>query len=59
MPNVFSSILEQIENMNAVSFSPPDLGKQGQLHSVQLTLRGDKNMKLRAPKAYYVPADTQ
>lgn len=58
MPNVFSSILEQIENMNAV-FSPPDLGKQGQLHSVQLTLRGDKKMKLRAPKAYYVPADSQ
>lgn len=53
MPDVFSSISDQIEHMNAVSFSPPHPGNPAQFHSVVLTLGGDKKVKLRTPNGYY------
>jgi Ca-activated chloride channel family protein len=59
LPKVFSSIREQIENMYAVTFVPADIGRSGEYHSIELKMTSDKQVKLRAPKGYYVTAGAQ
>ncbi len=59
LPEVFSSMRGQIENMYAVTFVPADLGKTGQYHSIELKMTSGTKVKLRAPKAYYVGTQVQ
>lgn len=57
IPEVFSTIREQIENMYAVTYVPSDLVRMGQYRSIELKAKSDKKLKLRAPKGYYVNAE--
>lgn len=49
----FSRIREQIENMYAITFDPPEPSQRG-FHPIELKFSGQDKARVRAPKGYYV-----
>jgi len=59
LPNVFATIREQIRSMRVFSYVPAGPTQNGQRRTLQLKPASRRNLKLRAPKAYYLNATTQ
>jgi len=51
---VFKELRDQIQNMYSLTYEPAEQDNKSGFRSIELKITGDKKVKLRAPKGYYM-----